>query len=70
MKPLLSDKSCIKDKIKIYEKGEILKTESENAETLYSFLNLEISGYNEFDPTFREILLPSSGNVHDYVAHI
>ena len=36
-KPLLLDKSRIRDRINIREKGEIFKTESETAETLNSF---------------------------------
>ena len=39
MKPLLSEKSRIRDRINISEKGEILTTESETAETLNSFFS-------------------------------
>ena len=39
MKSLLSDKSRIRHRISISEKGEILKTESETAETLNSFFS-------------------------------
>ena len=39
MKPLLSDKSHIRDRINISEKGEILKNESETAETLNGFFS-------------------------------
>ena len=39
IKPLLSDKSCIRDRISISGKGEILKTESETAETLNDFFS-------------------------------
>ena len=53
VKPLLSDKSRIRDRINISEKGKILKTESETAESLNSFFsnivkNLNISRYSEF----------------------
>ena len=55
VKPLLSDKSRIRNRNNISEKGEILKTESETAETLNSFFsnivkNLNISRHSEFDP--------------------
>ena len=55
VKPLLSDKSRIRDRINTSEKGKILKTESETAESLNSFFsnivkNLNISRYSEFDP--------------------
>ena len=60
MKPLLSDKSRIRDKINISEKGEILKTELETAEPVNSFFsnivrNLNISRYSEFDPGTEKI---------------
>ena len=60
VKPLLSDKSRIRDRINISEKGEILKTESETAETLNSFFsnivkNLNISRCSEFDPVTENI---------------
>ena len=59
MKPLLSEKSRIRDRINISEKGEILKTKSETAETLNSFFsnikNLNISRYSEFDPATENI---------------
>ena len=54
MKPLLSGKPFIRDRITISEKGEILRSESETAETLNSFSSdkvkyLNISRYTEFD---------------------
>ena len=53
-------KICIKDRIKISERGEILKLESETAETLNIFFsntvkNLNISRYSEFDPLTENI---------------
>ena len=39
VKPLLSDKLHIRDRINISEKGEILKTELETAETLNGFFS-------------------------------
>ena len=55
VKPLLSGKSHIRDRIIISGKGETLNTESETAETLNSFFsnmvkNLNISRYSESDP--------------------
>ena len=55
VKPLLSGKSHIRDRIIISRKGETLNTESETAETLNSFFsnmvkNLNISRYSESDP--------------------
>ena len=54
VKPLLSNKS------RISEKGEILKTESETAETLSSFFsnilkNLNIVRYSHFDSVAENI---------------
>ena len=51
---LLSDKSCIRDRTSISEKGEILKTDSEIAEALNDFFSnivkdLNISRYSELD---------------------
>ena len=40
IKPLLSGKLCIKDRISISEKGEILKTESKTAETFQILLRI------------------------------
>ena len=39
MKPLFSDKSRIRDRISISEKGETLKTEPETIETINSFFS-------------------------------
>ena len=60
MKPLLSDKSRIRDRINISEKCEILKTESETAESVNSFFsnivkNLNIPRYIEFDLVTADI---------------
>ena len=60
VKPLLSDKSRIRDRINISEKGKILKTESETAESLNSFFsniikNLNTSRYSEFNPVTENI---------------
>ena len=64
VKPLLSDKSRIRDRINISEKGKILKTESETAESLNSFFsnivkNLNVSRYSEFDPLTENIADPT-----------
>ena len=64
VKPSLSDKSRIRDRINISEKGKILKTESETAETLNNFFsnivkNLNISRYSEFDPVTKNIADPT-----------
>ena len=64
MKPLLSDKSRIRDRINISKKGKILKTESETAESLNSFFsnivkNLNISRYSEFDLVTENIADPT-----------
>ena len=61
VKPLLSDKSRIRDRINISEKGKILKVESETAESLNSFFsnivkNLNISRYSEFDPVTENVI--------------
>ena len=40
IKPLLSGKLCIKDRISISEKDEILKTESKTAETFQILLRI------------------------------
>ena len=73
MKPLLSDKSCIRDRINISEKGEILKTESETAETLNSFfsniVNLNSSRYSEFDPVTENIADPTLKAIIKYKDH-
>ena len=74
MKPLLSDKSCIRDRINISEKGKILKTESETAESLNSFFsnivkNLNISRYSEFDPVTENIADPTLKAIFKYKDH-
>ena len=61
VKPLLSDKSRIRDRINISEKGKILKVESETAESLNSFFsnivkNLNISRHSEFDPVTENVI--------------
>ena len=60
VKPLLSERSHIGDRINISEKSEILKTESETAETLNCFFSnivksLNISRYSEFHPVAENI---------------
>ena len=52
------------NRINLSEKCEILKTDSETAETLNSFFsnivkNLNISRYSEFDPVRENIVDPS-----------
>ena len=74
MKPLLSDKSRIKDRININENGKTLKTESETAESLNSFFsnivkNLNISRYNEFDPVTENIADPTLKAIFKYRDH-
>ena len=74
VKPLLSDKSRIRDRINISEKDEILKTESETAETLNSFFsnivkNLNISRYNEFNPVTENIADPTVKAIFKYKDH-
>ena len=69
IKPFVSDKSCVRDRISISDKGEILKIESETAETLNDFSsnvikNSNISRYFKHDsvaenttgPNLRAIL--------------
>ena len=70
MKPSLSDKLCVKGRISLVEKGEILKTNLETAEVLNIFFgnivkNLEIKSIFKFwsyvinnvnNPTLRAIL--------------
>ena len=46
VKPLLSDKSRIKDRINISEKGKIWKIDSENAETRNSFFSNIVQNLN------------------------
>ena len=74
MKPLLSDKSRTRDRINISEKGKIIKTESETAESLNSFFsnivkNLNISRYSEFDPVTENIADPTLKAIFKYKDH-
>ena len=74
MKPLLSDKSRIRDRINISEKGKILTTESETAESLNSFFsnivkNLNISRDSEFDPVKENTADPTPKAVFKYKDH-
>ena len=74
MKPLLSDKSRIRDRINISEKGEILKTESETVESLNSFFsniakNLNTSRYSEFDSVTENIADPTVKAIFKYKDH-
>ena len=74
VKPLLSDKSRIRDRINISEKAKILKTESETAESLISFFsnivkNLNISRYREFDPVTENITDPTLKAIFKYKDH-
>ena len=74
MKPLLSDKSRTRDRINISEKGKIVKTESETAESLNSFFsnivkNLNISRYSEFDPVTENIADPTLKAIFKYKDH-
>ena len=75
MKPLLSDKSRFRGRINISEKSEILKTESETAESLNSFFsnivnNLNISRYSEFDSVKENITDPTLKAIFKYKDHI
>ena len=74
VKPLLSDKSRLRDRINISEKGKILKTESETAESLNSFFsnivkNLNILRYSEFDPVTENIADPTLKAIFKYKDH-
>ena len=74
VKPLLSDKSRIRDRINISEKGKVLKTESETAESLNSFFsnivkNLNISRYSEFDSVTENIADPTLKAIFKYKDH-
>ena len=74
VKPLLSDKSRIRDRINISEKGEILKTESETAETLNSFFsnivkNLDFSRYSDSDYVTENITDPNLKAIFKYKHH-
>ena len=71
MKPLLSVKSRIRDRINISEK---VKTESEFTESLNSFSsnivkNLNISRYSEFDPVTENIADPTLKAIFKYKDH-
>ena len=74
VKPLLSYKSRIRDRINICEKGEILKTESETAETLNSFFsnivkNLNILRCIEFDSVTENMTDPTLKAIFKYKDH-
>ena len=74
VKPLLSDKSRIRDRISISEKGQILKPESETAENPNSFFsnirkNLNISRNSEFDSATENIADPTFKAVFKYKDH-
>ena len=74
VKSLLSDKSRIRDRINISEKGKILKTESETAESLNSSFsnivkNLNISRYSEFDPVTENVADPTLKAIFKYKDH-
>ena len=74
MKPLLSEKSRIRDRINISEKGEILKTKSETVETLNSFFsnivkNLNISRHSEFDSVTESITDATFKAIFKYKDH-
>ena len=64
----------IRDRINISEKGKILKTESETAESLNSFFsniakNLNISRYSGFDPVTENIANPTLKAIFKYKDH-
>ena len=74
VKPLLSGKSRMRDRIDITEKGGIFKTESETAETLNSFFSkkvkkLNILRYSEFDPVTQNIADPTLKAIFKYKDH-
>ena len=74
LKPLLSDKSRIRDRINISEKGEILKTKPETVGTLNDFFlnivkNLNISRYSEFDTVTENIADPNLKAIFKYKDH-
>ena len=74
VKPLLSDKSRIRDRISIREKEEILKTASETAETLNSLFsstvkNLNISRYSEFDSVTENVADLTLKAIFKYIHH-
>ena len=74
MELLLTDKSRAWNRISINEKGQILKTEPERAETLNCFFsnivkNLNISRYNEFDSVTKNIADPTTKAILEYEDH-
>ena len=74
VKPLLSDKSRIRDRISISEKEEILKTASETAETLNSsFLNtvknLNNLRYSELDSVTENVADLTLKATFKYIYH-
>ena len=74
MELLLTDKSRAWNRISINEKGQILKTEPERAETLNCFFsnivkNLNISRYNEFDSVTKNIADPTLKAILKYKDH-
>ena len=74
MKTLLSDKSCIRDRISISENGEILNIELETAETLNSFFsnivkNLNILRCSEVNPVTENITDPTPKAIFKYKDH-
>ena len=74
IKPSLSDKSCVKEKINFVEKEEILKTDLETAEVLNTFFgnivkNLEINPYSNFDPMINHVKDPTLRAILKYKDH-
>ena len=74
VKPLLSDKSRIRDRISISEKEEILKTASETAETLNSFFlntvkNLNNLRYSELDSVTENVADLTLKATFKYIYH-
>ena len=74
VKPLLSGKSHMRDRINLSDKGKILKTESGTAESLNSFFsstvnNMNISRYSEFDPVTENIAGPTLKAIFKYKDH-
>ena len=75
VKPLLSDKSLMRDRINVSQKGEILKTESKTVETLNSLFskivkNLNIWRYSDFDPVIANITDPTLKAIFKYKDHL
>ena len=72
VQPLLSDKSCTRDRITMSEKGEILKIESETAENLNHFFSSKESEYleiSEFDLATENIADPALKAIFKYKDH-